>query len=133
MVLTQSARQRLAFGQAKEAVQELRESIRLSPDFGDAHYYLGIALGGGKESLDAFTRLAVLYPQRADARHEIGRLHQAAGRNAAALAEFRKAVRLAPCNIDVKQTLGRALISAGDAVGGGAELEAAIATAPATP
>jgi tetratricopeptide (TPR) repeat protein len=123
MVLTQSGRQRLATGDRESAARDFREAIRLSPDFADAQYSLGVALSGTEGALDAFATSLSLNPRRADAQYQIALIQQAAGRNDAAIHSLREAVTLEPCNIEVKQALGRALIAAGDYPAGREELD----------
>ena len=119
MILVQTAKQKPG------DVAGLREAVRLSPQFDEAHFYLGVALGNSEEAAGEFRRTLELNPARADAHYRLGLLLEAKGNGAAAVAEYEEAIRKAPCSPEVRLALGRALAAVGEKARGEAEMAAA--------
>jgi protein O-GlcNAc transferase len=66
ILATNSGRRLLTAGDVDGAIAQFRAAITSSPDFGQAHYQLGVALrqkGATDESLKEFRRAAELDPQ----------------------------------------------------------------------
>ncbi len=85
-----------------------RSSERLTAD---QWYDLGVDLetASPEDARDAYTRALVLDPRHTEARVNLGRLHQEAGRPAEAAAEYRAALRSEPRHATAAFNLGTAL------------------------
>ena len=69
-------------GQVALAEQELREAIRLAPDFPDAHYNLGSVLqaqGSIRQAIGAYRRAIALDPTYSEAHNNLGALLDTTG------------------------------------------------------
>lgn len=86
-------------GDLKNAVENYRKAIGMKPDFGLAHYNLGIAYRDGKQTdqaIAAFRQTTRLVPSLLDAHFQLGKLYFEAGKKAEAQKSFQEVVRLAP-------------------------------------
>jgi tetratricopeptide (TPR) repeat protein len=102
-------------GRAQEAIAELRALLELHPRDPEALLNLGILLAGSGREMEAIEALQRLIevggdPQVRGAAHgELGRLLEARGAGAAALAEYQAAVELAPESVETQAALASAL------------------------
>ena len=99
-----------------EAAQHLEQAVRLQPDFGDAHYYLGIALFRLGRGAEAISHLELGLKSRPDDAAAHGRLGAALlqqGRIAEAITHLEQAVRIQPDYADAHGALGFALFQQG--------------------
>ena len=106
----------LGVGQVEAALQELREAIRLAPDFPDAHYNLGGALqaqGEVEEAMAAYRRAIELEPEYGEAHNNLGALLESVGDRANAVPHYRLAVQFVPRQAGAHFNLGSALLADG--------------------
>src|SRR5215204_908175 len=91
-------------GRFAEAVEPLRQALKLKPDFADAHYNLGFALhslGQSAEAVEPLRRATQLDPADADAPVYLGAALAKLGRHAEAAAAYEQAARLSPRSASV--------------------------------
>ena len=104
-------------GDAKGAIEEDEQTLKIYPYFLRALTFLGVVLGEngavqkGSEVLDFATRL---YPKDSTAQFDLGLTLSGLGNRGAQIEAFRRAVALDPDNVAVYENLGAALYSAGD-------------------
>ena len=101
-------------GQVALAEQELREAIRLAPDFPDAHYNLGSVLqaqGSIRQAIGAYRRAIALDPTYAEAHNNLGALLDTTGDREIALAHYQLAVEFGPREAAAHYNLGVALMA----------------------
>ena len=101
-------------GQVALAEQELREAIRLAPDFPDAHYNLGSVLqaqGSIRQAIGAYRRAIALDPTYSEAHNNLGALLDTTGDRPNALAHYRLAVEFGPREAAAHYNLGLALMA----------------------
>ena len=101
-------------GQAALAEQELREAIRLAPDYPDAHYNLGSVLqaqGSVRQAIGAYRRAIALDPTYSEAHNNLGALLDTTGDRANAMAHYRLAVEFGPREAAAHYNLGLALMA----------------------
>ena len=116
------------------AVAEYREAIRLQPDDGTAHYYLGTILCDVKYDYAAaaaeFREAVRLQPHYASAHFCLGNALAGQGKLAEAVAECREAIRLQPDFTDAHNNLGAFLARQGKLAEAVAESREAIRLQP---
>ena len=102
-------------GEIEPAKEHLREALRLSPDFPDAHNNLGSALGaqGDLEGAIREFRAALRTQDTAETRHNLGFALWRLQRADEAIAEFEHALELDPGHAPSHAKLGIALGSKG--------------------
>ena len=101
-------------GQVALAEQELREAIRLAPDFPDAHYNLGSVLqaqGSTRQAIGAYRRAIAIEPTYSEAHNNLGALLDTSGDRENALAHYRLAVEFGPREAAAHYNLGVALMA----------------------
>ena len=101
-------------GQVALAEEELREAIRLAPDFPDAHYNLGSVLqaqGSVRQAIGAYRRAISIDPTYSEAHNNLGALLDTSGDRENALAHYRLAVEFGPRQAAAHYNLGIALMS----------------------
>ncbi|MBA4417014.1 MAG: hypothetical protein C0392_03740 [Syntrophus sp. (in: bacteria)] len=99
LYMAQVGFKQLKEGKNEEAVKTLQESIRLKPNYADAHEGLARAQGNLKhwpEAIASFQQAISLKPDFIQAYMGIGFAYNMVGRNQEALKAFRGAVRLNP-------------------------------------
>jgi tetratricopeptide (TPR) repeat protein len=101
----------LVDGEVAPAIEHLREALRLSPDFPDAHNNLGSALGsqGDYEGAVREFRAALRTQETAESRHNLGFALSRLGRTDEAIPEFQRALELDPRHAPSHAKLGVAL------------------------
>jgi len=121
-------------GDLDGAIARVRESLRLSPWFGEAHYELGTLLtaaGALDEARAHFETALRLNPPTAKRLTNYGLLLARSGRPAEAITQLRAALRLDPDLVGAHVNLAGVLAATGDLDGAAAELETAIRLDPA--
>jgi tetratricopeptide (TPR) repeat protein/mono/diheme cytochrome c family protein len=106
----------LEVGEVDGAIRELRESIRLAPEYPDAHFNLAGALhaqGAVKEAIAAYRRAIELDPDYAEAHNNLGVLLETVGDRVSAVDHYRRAVQIQPHQSDAHLNLGNALVAGG--------------------
>jgi len=97
-------------GQLEQAVQHLREAVRLRPESGQSHSDLGTALakeGRIAEALPEFQAAAQLLPDNAIPHNNLANALADSGRLREAIAEYQTALRLNPEYTDARNNLTR--------------------------
>ena len=124
-------------GRGREAVELLREAVRLSPLTADWHNNLGIVLNdraidkaAGGEAVEPFRRAIELKPEFAEAHCNLGLALLRLGRPAAAERSFREALRLKPGYYEAAFQMGIAAEKLGDAAGAVAGYRRAVEIRP---
>ena len=103
-------------GHLDEAIAAHRGSIRLKPDYAEAHRDLGVALlkkGLIDDALVECREAIRLHPDDALAHSNLGNSLRKQGQAAEAISEFRRAIDLQPSLTDARLRLGRLLLEEG--------------------
>ncbi|HEY7516256.1 MAG TPA: tetratricopeptide repeat protein, partial [Vicinamibacteria bacterium] len=118
MVLVGMASGQIDKGERAAAVANLRDAVAAAPDFGEAHYRLGLALSktasSSAEAEDSLLRAVQLEPDHATYRYEWARLLAEKGDTTAALDQLRRAAALQPSLADAHRELGRLALRSRD-------------------
>lgn len=102
----------LQAGRIAEAISQLREALRLRPDFAEAHSNLGSALrsqGRLADAVDHFREAIALDPRLAEAQNNLGVALASQGKLDEAVRHFRVAVEVNPDYGDARTNLGLSL------------------------
>lgn len=105
-----------ARGRPVEALAELRQALRLRPNYPDAHLNLGLLLAQGGDPAGAvphFRQAIRLWPGFAEAHNNLGAALAVQGLRADAVPHFRDAIRISPDHADARNNLGLALAQEG--------------------
>jgi tetratricopeptide (TPR) repeat protein len=103
-------------GDAAQAAEHFRESVRLNPTNAATHYNLGLALSAQRhfdEATAAFAQAVRLDPEYAEAHNNLGAMLHVAGRFAEAAAHYRRALAIRPESAEAHDNLGRILAADG--------------------
>jgi len=103
-------------GRTDEAIIKYRESLRIDPDYPDAHTNLGSCLammGKTEEGLEHLHRAIELEPNLAFNHFNIGNVHLRAGQIDAAIASFEKSLAIDPGLLPAHNNLGVLLFQLG--------------------
>jgi tetratricopeptide (TPR) repeat protein len=98
--------------QIAEAICQLREAIRLNPDFAEAHNNLGTALGKTGQTDEAiiqFREAIRLKPDFTEAHYNLGTAFGRNGQIDEAISQFQEAIRLKPDYTEARLNLAHAL------------------------
>jgi len=107
-------------GRVDEAIKEIRESLRLNPNYCDAHNNLGIALqarGKDEEAERQFRKALRLNPDYNKAHVNLGIMLAKQQKPDEAIKHFFKAIELNPSNAKAHHNLGQAFFSKGNIPG----------------
>ena len=113
---TKLAVKHLEAGQVDAALEELREAIRLAPEYPDAHYNLGSALlarGAVRQAIAAYRRATELDPDYAEAHNNLGVLLESLGDRAGAVEHYTRAIQVQPHQAGAHYNLANALLAEG--------------------
>jgi protein O-mannosyl-transferase len=103
-------------GERLQAIEHLREAVRIRPASASAHGELGQLLAKERETEDALRELetaVALTPDSAEVHFRLGSVLGALGRNSEAADQFRRVAQLDPENADAHFNLGIALAQEG--------------------
>lgn len=120
----------------KETVAELREAVRLSPDWDDPHYVLALALtelGQLKEAIEEFKRvvsLAIKENPKIVSYYNIGNLYADLGEFENAIESYTQAIKLGPTLSKPRNNLGLAYAALGRTSEAEAEFAEAVRLKP---
>jgi Flp pilus assembly protein TadD len=106
----------LETGDVETALEQLRQAIRLAPDYPDAYYNLGAALltrGAIDEAIRAYKRALELDPRYAEAHNNLGVVLESGGDRAGAVLHYRHAIEIQPHLAGAHYNLGNALLADG--------------------
>jgi protein O-mannosyl-transferase len=116
MILSNYAGYLIDVGRLDEAIERSSESLKISPNYADAHYNLGMALMKSDRASAAIEQLglAVKYkPDFALAQNELAITLYKQGRNEDAINHFEQVLKLEPDFVDAHLNLGIALLETG--------------------
>jgi tetratricopeptide (TPR) repeat protein len=117
-------------------IEELKKIISDSPDYSDAHYYLGqayLAQGNGKDATGEFEDAVRSNPRSVDALHAAAALHASHGAWDVATDYAQRCVRLRPSDARQRSLLGSILLHHNDPKSGLQQLHIATLLAPSSP
>jgi Flp pilus assembly protein TadD len=120
-------------GDLDTAIARARESVRLSPYFGEAHYDLGtllISTGALDEALAHYETALKLSPPTAKQLSNYGFLLSRSGRPTEGISALRAAIQMEPGLLGARENLAGALAATGDLDGAAAEIEEALRIDP---
>ncbi len=102
-------------GQLQRGMAELREALRLSPNYPDAHNNMGLALdrAGRPDEAVAHFRAALSVTDKADVRHNLGAALDELGRTDEAIQEYEAAIALDPDRFHTLVLLAKDLAARG--------------------
>jgi len=116
-VLLGSAVQHLAGGDIDTAIGELRQAVKLSPEYPEAQTQLALALlrkGSHDAEAVQILRRALELKDDAGTHLQLGMALEKTGQRTEALTEFRRAAELAPSTVEAHRRLAKAAMAAGD-------------------
>ncbi len=96
-------------GRFADAVEPLKQALKLKPDYADAHYNLGVALnslGRPDEAIESFKRAVALDPDDSESQFDLGEALYAKGKYAEAAEAFAHVTRVAQVNAEAFENLG---------------------------
>ncbi len=116
----------------EEAIAACREALKQSPDFGDGHYNLAIAMLGLGDlgAADEFAAAIAAKPELAEAHYYLGGILHIRGERDEARRHYEDAIRLKPDLADAYYNLGRLLQETGQDAEAIRRFEAALRLAP---
>lgn len=104
-------------GQLAEAVTAFRQCVALQPDFPNARYNLGVALGDAEqfvEAVDHLQHVIATEPERAEAYNSLGYLLSRQRQPQKAVEYYERAIQLQPDYAQAHFNLGVTLLQLGD-------------------
>ncbi|HEY2990458.1 MAG TPA: tetratricopeptide repeat protein [Candidatus Binatia bacterium] len=96
-------------GKTSEAIESLKQAVRLQPSYGVAHFNLAnlyAKIGRLEEAAEQQREAVRLYPRFADARNNLGQILAARGDMESAIEQFRQALEIDPALSDAHFNLG---------------------------
>ena len=135
-LFNQGRREGFKQGQIEEAIEHLRETLRLDPDRIEARKNLAVAFalsGRNEEALEQWTALLKTAPRFAEAHFEIANLYVARGEYSLAVEQYAQAVEIRPAYFDAVHNLGALLLQMGQVDRAIAYLEEALRLNPDSP
>lgn len=99
-------------GDHPKAAADLEEAIRINPEYGDAHGYLGyvlIRMGKQEEALEHLKRAVEINHDLDSAHVSLAQMYLEAGRLDEAANHYGEAVRINPMSVETRQKLGSVL------------------------
>ena len=103
-------------GNVPDAIGQLDEAIRLTPDYAEPHYYLGNAfLASGKmaDAVGQWEQAVRFKPDHAEARNNLAAALAQAGKLPEAIEQFKEVVRITPDDAEAHYNLALALQQTG--------------------
>jgi tetratricopeptide (TPR) repeat protein len=116
-ILVEMARLSQVEGNLAEAIDTLRQAVRLNPNDAMTHRELaGVYIGDGRtdDAFSEFVAALLIDPLDAQTHSALGQLYLDTDRNAEAITAFRRALELQPSAFEVRYALATALSRAGD-------------------
>ena len=106
----------IALGRVPEAIAQYEQTLRINPDFADAHFNLGVALmqtGRVPEAMAHWQQALRVKPDYAEAHYNLGVALMQMGRVPEAMEHWRQALRINPDFAEAHYSLGVALAQVG--------------------
>ena len=131
--LADSGDTRAAADKYREAMQHFQETIRLLPQYADAHNSLAVclsALGSHNEALAELVKAISLEPRHARAQNNLGNELLRRGQAADAIEHYREAIRIDPDSAGTHYNLGMALTAQKQLAEAEAEYRRALSLSP---
>lgn len=113
-------------GKLDDAITAFRQCVVLQPEFPNARYNLGVALGDAEqypEALDHLQHVVTAEPERAEAYNSLGYLFSRQRQSQEAIRHYEQAIALQPQYAQAHFNLGMTLLQIGDYARGLAEYE----------
>jgi uncharacterized protein (TIGR03032 family) len=113
-------------GKLNKAITAYRQCVSAQPDFPNAKYNLGVALGDAEQYAEASAYLEEVIqaePERAEAYNSLGYLESRQRQTQKAIAHYEQAIELKPNYPQAHFNLGMSLLQSGDYARGFAEYE----------
>jgi tetratricopeptide (TPR) repeat protein len=118
MVAVETAMGHANQGDFAAALRQLRDAVKLSPRFAEAHYQLALALrrasADDREIEAALKRVIELNASHAEAHYELALLFNRRGQAPEAVASFRRAIDLAPGLTEAHRELAKTAVAGED-------------------
>jgi tetratricopeptide (TPR) repeat protein len=99
----------LELGRYQDAIEALKQAIRIKPDLAEAHYNLGVAyhrLGRYKDAIEALKQAIRIKPDLAEAHCNLGVAYGELGRYQDAVESYKQAIRIKPDYAEAHYNLG---------------------------
>jgi tetratricopeptide (TPR) repeat protein len=103
-------------GRVQEAIEHLKQTLWIKPDFAEAHNSLGVALeqtGRVQEAIKHYEQALRIKPDFAEAHNNLGVVSEHAGKLKDAIAHYEQALRVKPDYASAHNNLGNTLAQAG--------------------
>jgi tetratricopeptide (TPR) repeat protein len=103
-------------GRTEEAIEHLREALRLKPDYARAHYNLGNALarlGKTEEAIEHYRQALRWQPDFVDAHNKLGLALAKLSKTKEAIEQYELALQRRPDDAEARYNLANALVKAG--------------------
>jgi len=113
-------------GQLDAAIAAFRQGVALQPDYPDARYHLGVALGEAEqypEAIEHLQHVIAAEPERAEAYNSLGYLFSRQRQSQRAVQSYERAIELQPNFAQAHFNLGVTLLQMGDYARGWVEYE----------
>jgi uncharacterized protein (TIGR03032 family) len=113
-------------GKLEEAIASFRQCVALQPEFPNARYHLGVALGDAERYEEAGTYLEQVVqaePEKAEAHNSLGYVSSRRRQIPEAVGHWQRAIELQPKYAQAHVNLGMSLLQIGDYPRGFAEYE----------
>jgi uncharacterized protein (TIGR03032 family) len=113
-------------GKLNQAIDAFRQCVALQPEFPNARYHLGVALGDAEHYEEASAYLEQVVqsePEKAEAHNSLGYISSGQRQLHKAISHWERAIELQPNYVQAHVNLGMSLLQIGDYARGFAEYE----------
>jgi tetratricopeptide (TPR) repeat protein len=98
-----------SLGRYQDAIEAIKQAIRIEPDLAEAHYDLGVAygkLGRWQDAVEAYKQAIRIKPNYAEAHNNLGNVYPRLGRYQDAIEAYKQAIRIKPDLAEAHYNLG---------------------------